>query len=1253
MSPTDTQAGPLDPVTFPLHGSRLIEASAGTGKTFTIALLYVRLVLGSHDSEQPFPPPLTPRQILVVTFTELAAGELRDRIRARLVEAAKCFAHPEQPADPLLEQLRSSYPQEQWPHCAWRLQTASQSMDEASVSTIHGWCNRMLVEHAFDTRGLFTRELVTDTSDLLDEVIEDYWRTHFYALSSAQAQELARLYASPAALGNALSALLRPGNQGVSYGGYPVIASTQRLYDCLAELERIRQQQQAAEAAVREHWAEHWDSIRTHLLELQPHLNGTTHGSAKPDAFAQLLEDSRAWAQDQQPMPSRTLSFATGVFRFKKSAAIQQEEPLPAFDLMAEYRASRELEPKDKPQPVILSHAGRWVRDTYAQRMLKQAHMGFDDLLVQLEQALDPEHAGAHAQQLAERLRADFPVALIDEFQDTDPIQYGIFNRIYPVADNPDDCGLFMIGDPKQSIYAFRGADIHTYLQVREATTGRHYTLSKNYRSTTGVVDACNALFMHAENYDNGAFRYRTDGQDPIPFVEVSAQGKSEQLLINGQPAEPMHLWYFDSEEPDAPLPIKQYRQQAAAVAASQIAHWLRGAEQGKTGFGNQQQIKDPLQPADIALLVRTANEARLLSQELAARRIYSVYLSDRESIFASQQARDCLHWLRACAEPTNERLVRAALGTLSLQLSLKQLAEWHDDELAREQQMLQFAHLHDIWRRQGVLVMLRRLQEHYDLPERLLHQHDGERILTNLLHLAEWLQESASQLDGEQALIRHLEEHLDSRDEQQLLRLESDAQRVRILTIHKSKGLEYPLVVLPFISGWTTHRSNGQVNHRIDGRLYTELASNKDFPEPWELASEDGLREDLRLLYVALTRASHALWLGMGPLGDTVKSKKPSLHKSAIGHILNGGQPFASNQAIRDTVEALASYPGICLLPAPEADDQPAPELAPIALDEARPAPKPGYLEHWWIASYSALQLTGQHSPASDEPASARDDQLLEPGDAPKPGSMPARLPVSTDVQQLMHQFPRGAHWGTFLHGLLEWAACHQSGSLQGFAAAAADDQGRNDLVQRRCRLRNIDTTVATHLSGWLKEFLQQPWPAGFSLIDIQPTQQAVELEFLLEVQQVNTQQLDQLIRPYTLGNQIAPQLGADRLNGLLKGFIDLVIEYQGRYYLIDWKSNHLGDDDSAYTEAALQQAIGEYRYDLQYMLYILALHRQLRARLPDYDYDHHMGGAYYSFLRGWQNPETGGLFYRCPPRTLIEDLDQLFSPSAQEHQP
>lgn len=1252
----------LNPLTFPLFGSRLIEASAGTGKTFTLALLYVRLILGTSNNQQGFQRPLMPKEILVVTFTELAAGELRDRIRARLVEAADYFKHPEKNADTLLATLRTDYPEEEWTRCAWRLQMAAESMDEASVSTIHSWCNRMLVEHAFDTRGLFSRELVTDTSELLRQVVEDFWRVHFYQLKPEEAAAVTQIFDSPTALEKALYHLIQPTSQGVSFLGKPLIASDTLLNETLTAWANYQQALYNKITETKHHWANNWSDIEAHLLALQPSLNGTTHGSAKLDKFQELLADIAAWANNagDAAEPSKLRSFAKGNFKFKAKASISQEDPLDAFLLLKEMSEIANNPPSLSLHAAILAVAAVWVEKAFQQRMAQHAKMNFDDLLVQLEKALNPEIDKDHAQHLAATLKRNYPIAMIDEFQDTDPIQYSIFDCIYTIKDSAKDSGIFMIGDPKQSIYSFRGADIHTYLQVRQATKGRHYTLKKNFRSTQGVVNACNAFFEYAEQQPQAAFRYKPENQtdNPMPFIAVEAQGRDEQLYLNQQAVNPLTLWYFAGENAAEPVGITEFKNTAAEVAATQITQWLTAAAAGKAGFGavdlKKEVLEKTLQPADIAILVRTRSEAQLMTKALNARGVASVFLSDREALLVSQEAADLLHWLRACAEPTNERLVKAALGTLSLGLPLARLAAFQDDELTWEAEMQQFNRLHFIWKKQGVLVMLQRLMAYYQLPARLLQQPTGERSLTNLLHLAEWLQQTASQLEGEHALIRHLYEHLGKQDQQLLLRLESDARRVKIITIHKSKGLEFPLVLLPFISGWKETDGHTKqvpfhkvVSHQETGHQkterYTEVAGQKQFPEAWQAANDERIKEDLRLLYVAMTRASHALWLGVAPL-KSGNAKKPQLEKSALGYVLNGGKVFKEAADVYQALVELADYSAsssassITLIAAPEPNNQQAPNVSDTPLEDARPAPKLGHLSNWWIASYSALQFAGQGEDENldqhpNEPTTAQEDQLLE-----------LTKTITNDDETLvksndfMHLFLRGPKWGTFLHGLLEWAA-------QDFLAAAEDAPSRNAMLIRRCKLRNIDTFAAP-LSVWLEAFLQQKWqPTGFALTDLKPANLAIELEFLIEVHQVDVQALDALVRPYTLQGAAAPLLKRNVLNGMLKGFIDLVAEKDGCYYIIDWKSNYLGASDEDYSQAAMQKAVNAHRYDLQYIFYILALHRQLTARLPDYDYDKHLGGAVYVFLRGWQNPSTQGLFHDKPPKALIEKLDTLFS--------
>lgn len=1254
----------LDPLRFPLHGQRLIEASAGTGKTFTLALLYTRLVLGHGPNGSAFERPLVPPEILVVTFTDAATKELRARIRERLVQAAAWFTAPAEATtdEALLAQLRADYPPDQWPGCARRLRQAADWMDEAMIATIHGFCQRMLKEHAFAARGLFQRELVADQSGLLDEALCDYWRRHFYPLAADQIACLQTIVASPAALKARLSDWIKHVDTRLSHIGQPV--PVEDLYTALNATHQQRQREAAAaqlEDQARFCWSQNRATVETRLHQLRPHLNGTKHDSTKLEKFQALLNQIADWSQGKATAPQKLLNFAQDAFQFKKTAKVQQAPKHPAFQAIADWQAevARVHQTSIAPDPPLearlLAHAADWLKRELPRRLGQRAEMGFNDLLRDLEAALnppDPAHQ-EHARHLAATLRTQFPVALIDEFQDTDPLQYRIFARIY--SDHQAG-SLILIGDPKQAIYGFRGADIHAYLAARQAVHGKRYTLTTNYRSTAAVVTACNRFFEYAERLEAGAFRFRCKNQEttddnPIPYVHIRAAGRTDQLIIDHTPAPAMTLWWLDGEA-GCPVGITRYRNTMAAVAASETVRWLHQARDHRSGFRTDADWQD-LRPRDIAILVRNGTEAAVMREALAERGIKSVYLSDRDSVFATTEARDVLHWLNACAEPQHERLVRAALGTNTLALSLDAFDHWQRDELAWETQLERFRGYRHIWQRQGVLAALRRLMHDHQLPARLLAQPNGERLLTNLLHLAEWLQQAGSELDGEQALIRHLSEQLGQSEahEESMLRLESDAELVRVVTIHKAKGLEYPLVLLPFICSWrAVDGRQTSVLYRpkpMQGTLetYMEIAGKSACPDAWEQADDARLSEDLRLLYVAVTRARHALWLGITPLKQG-NAKQIQLDRSAFGYVLNGGQGFATNDAVYQALVKLANHcEAIALQPAPQPSAHRLVEQAAATLEPAR-EPSHRRFTPWWISSYSALCLGRTTTLVENAPdaETAREETALEEASLDHTSEASAR-PDPNAIS--LHDFPRGPRAGTFLHGLLEWA-----GSA-GFAVAAAGSVQRRDLLARRCALRGLEPWIEP-LNDWLITMLTRVWslpgeaadpaPSPLILTELPSSRVQVEMEFWVETRSVKIRQLDALIQQHCLPHEPRPELRAGQLNGMLKGFIDLVFEHQQRFYVLDWKSNWLGPQDSAYTPSAMREAMLTHRYDLQALLYLLALHRLLRARRSDYDYDRHMGGALYVFVRGVAAPSQG-LFRIRPPRALLEALDRLFA--------
>ncbi|WP_313314829.1 exodeoxyribonuclease V subunit beta [Stutzerimonas nitrititolerans] len=1198
---------------FPLHGSRLIEASAGTGKTFTISALYLRLVLG-HGGEQAFARELLPPEILVVTFTDAATRELRDRIRARLVEAARVFRE-EAEGDDLLHQLRADFPPERWPACACRLDIAAQWMDEAAVSTIHGWCQRMLREHAFDSGSLFTLTLETDHSELLAQVTRDYWRLHCYPLQGDALSWVMNRWGHP----DNLLRSVRPLFGERAAAGETSLATL---------LDAALQEQARALKALKEGWCEWADEIRQ-LLDQAVADKVVDGRKIQARYYQNWCEKLRHWSLGDEA----ALDLGTGFTRLTPEGLAEcwkQGSPPrhPALEAMCEL--PRRLKQLAGPDEAARRHAAAWICQRFEQEKRQRAEMGFDDMLTRLDAALQSDNG----ERLAQVIRTQFPVAMIDEFQDTDPLQYRIFDRIYAIEDNRADCGLFLIGDPKQAIYAFRGADIHTYLRARRAMTGRLDDLDTNFRSSQPMVDAVNRLFRQAEarSEGQGAFLFREGADNPLPFSSVKARGREELWQVEGQTPPALTLWQLPSAEP---LANTFYRREMAARAASEITRLLVLGQQGEAGFARAGELA-PLKPSDIAVLVRDGSEAQAIRGELARRGVRSVYLSDKDSVLASQEARDLLLWLRACAEPDVDRRLRAALASRSLGLELAELEQLNQDERVWERRVMQFRDYHQRWQRQGVLPMLRQLLHDFGLPQRLMQRSDGERALTNLLHLAELLQQAAAELDGEQALIRHLAALLAGEGaaaEEQVLRLESDAALVRVVTIHKSKGLEYPLVFLPFICSFRP-AEGGRPLQLQDGdsrRLVLEPDE-----EDIERADRERLGEDLRLLYVALTRARHACWLGIADLKKG-NAKASLLHRSALGYLLGGGQPLSASGLLASWLEPLEK-PGECLLrPAPEANDSSYREATLEQAEPSWPTPARRAAEHWWIASYSALR-TGDSLESSIE---RFDDAAPENPAAQKAAddereSVPVVGPVG--LAGSLHLFPRGPNPGTFLHGLLEMAG------RDGFAQVASDPAALREQIARRCQRRGLDAWIEP-LNSWLGSLLTTPLKlegdARVSLAEL--TVYQPELEFWFETQRVDVRQIDTLVQRHVLLGVPRPALLPDRLNGMFKGFIDLVFEHQGRYYVVDYKSNWLGEGDAAYTDEAMQATVASHRYDLQYVLYLLALHRQLQLRLPDYDYERHVGGALYLFLRGSRAPGQG-IHRARPPRELIEALDALF---------
>lgn len=1168
----------LELTSFPLTGTRLIEASAGTGKTFTISALVLRLLLGDDPQREP----LNIEQILVVTFTEAATAELRGRIRARIHRARLDFLRG------YSDDFLTRHLIEKADHrvaIAERLLQAEQNMDQAAVFTIHGFCQRMLKEHAFESGIAFESEFLTSESTLRLRAVEDCWRSQFYPLPKSLTARVMSFWKEPKALLSSLQSVLSQPQlklSGITADVNPIDWFAERL-------------EQIAQFKLR------WQAEFEGLCEALDGADLDKRSYSKrnlPKWLDEIHQFAREPTQNEQ-LPKSLVRFGSQQLSEKTKTGPVPEHPLiSAVDQLIE----DEIDLKS----LLLKTLIPQIRGRFTQLKLQLQQLGFDDLLTILADALGNDTQRV----LARHIQGRYPVAMIDEFQDTDPQQYRIFSTIYAV-DEQASSGLFLIGDPKQAIYGFRGADIFTYMQARKQVQA-HYTLPTNYRSSGAMVNAVNQLFAFHEN----PFIYR----DAIEFRAVDSaehNAQSQGLLVDGQGVPALSFRLADNGAPT--LNSHDYQQMQARDCSVQIHQWLLSGQLDEGPHGIR-----AVQAKDIAVLVRTNREGQLIAQALDKLAIAYVLRANRDSVFESDEGYQLYLQMAAALNPNDERTLRAALAVPLMGYEISQLEALNLDELRWQQCVDEYLNYQRIWRRRGILPMLYRWLEQRDIAARILTERVGERQLTNLLHLGELLQSQAQQLDSPAALLRWFAQQLispESGADETQIRLESDAKRVQIVTIHKSKGLEYPIVSLPFM---LSYRSAKEAIYHDNGALMYALDGNDDAKQN---ADQERLAEDLRLLYVALTRSKYHCSVGVGALSARANKKgTTSIENSALGFILQHGEQGtkASLVAALDTLSQGSQ--DIDYEKTIEHWPEPFIEVKE-ASDELMARPLNRQIRSdWWLTSYSALSSHQGQWDASTELAWLDKTVIEDEADG------------QDDVLDVFH-FARGPQAGTFLHSVFELIDFQASDEeveqlLLPLMERAGYDEKWLDVIKQ------LRTNV---LSAPLNDSdTQRP----FSLGQIPASQRLAEMEFVMPLGQLQAHQLNQTLSRYDALSQQASPLRFEQIQGMLKGFIDLVFCVEGRYYVLDYKSNYLGDSTSDYSRVAMEQAMIEHRYDFQYQIYALALHRFLSQRIDSYDYQRHFGGVYYIFMRGvaGQANEQTGVYFSRPTEAFLDALDVLF---------
>lgn len=1160
------QMAEFDAMHSPLQtGVNLIEASAGTGKTYTIAMLVLRFIV-EHGFDI--------KELLVVTFTKAATEELKDRIRKRLSSARLAIkqASDDEAFNLWLNQLPLDKET-----VLQRLELALLDIDLAPIFTIHGFCQRVLTEHAMESGQMFETELTNNTQAIRQSCADDFWRKQLYPRPVWQVALLTSVYASPDALLESLKGI------NLHQTVYPVMEELDANLVQIDDLIKMAQQS---------------------LPDLLKILDSAVVVSFFNDKYLKKIESYRfaltAWLNcpETQPIDFSWLTSA-GLQEGLNGRKFMQSKtkPLPSQEQKTNYLAGLGLLDNvfDQLETAMLSlqvnfrcQLLKYLRTELDKSLQKHNVLSFDDLIFRLNSALQTDKA----EKLINVLRQRYKIALLDEFQDTDHKQWQIFSQIFAVNSH----FLFLIGDPKQAIYKFRGADIFSYFAAHSQASYK-YSLAHNWRSHPDLVTGINRLFERQQ-----PFLFENLNYQAVYAARQAAEGEIGDLP-------PMILWQLDKQSDN----LEHWSAGKAAEiikqnVVSEILAVLTEGVQLKNTNGNR-----AIQPKDIAILVRRNKDALEYQSALTTVGIPSV-INNKHSVFNSLEAMDLYSVLQAIAQPGNLTALKQALTVSWFSFDGQQLYQLSHDEHVLMDYLNRFQNYHESWQKQGFLFMMRCLLEQEKVAVNLCAQPQAERKLTNLQHILERVQQAA--IDKQLSITKTLEwlklsiqQALQDNNEDSLLRLESDEESVKIVTLHSAKGLEYPLVFCPNL--WQLSdklRSETElVQCHEDGEIIADLGS-EIFQQRHQQALFEELAEDLRLCYVAVTRAKYRCYVVWGDVRTKEKANNSGLaylfaiadasftEQQGILQSLATAEPKVFHyQLIAEQVEQTDSY---------QINNRIEPVKYRVWQTQLQ--------TDWLMSSYTALAML-----STDEVPELPEDKLLE-------------LPEATDPEPTAAytELPKGAKTGNVVHSILE------KGHFKELATNSDISHIRDTALSRfGLKLNNtneLDKLIKTVVTTPLSE------EVGFRLENLSEQHCIKEMPFYLNMKQMDVSHINLILSDCPAYQALSRK----QMTGYLTGFIDLVCTYQGKFYVMDYKTNSLTD----YTQPSLLSVMRQHNYGLQYWLYSLVVHKYLQLRMPNYEYDLHFGGVKYLFVRGMGGKQCEGVFTDLPDRNKIIQLEDVF---------
>ncbi|QCI17260.1 exodeoxyribonuclease V subunit beta [Buchnera aphidicola (Aphis helianthi)] len=1149
---------------IPCNGIKLIEASAGTGKTTSIVLMYLRLLLGIGSKKNN--KPLLIQEILVVTFTNFAKEEIYKRIKKN-IEQLYLYCITKNTNNSILKPFFKKIKNlEETIHL---LEQAKKNINHMSIYTIHGFCKNILKLNFLN----FHQKIIEDEKLLYLQATEDFWRSYFYEVPKKIINIILQDYKNPESL---LSELKPIFNFRKVYFKKK-FNKNQNLITCHEENINIIN-------IFKKKWLDYNPIILNIVKELKP--NKKIYNDFN---ISRWQKNITKWAESE----TEDYQIPITLKYFLKDTIIKniKSNQIPCHIFFQDIE--KILKIKFSLKDIILFQAIKKITKFLNKEKQKKFLLGFNDLLDTLLKYIKKEKT------LRKLIIEKYPIVFIDEFQDTDIQQYQIFNILY--NKNNKQTGLFLIGDPKQSIYSFRGADIFSYLYAKSKIK-KYYYLNNNWRSSKNICKAINYLFLRNKN----PFLFKD-----IPFIKISSSFNNQniQFKIKGRIQTAISFFFKKKEK----IYIKDYQEWISKQCANEICYWLICAKKGEAILINKDKERI-LKTNDIVILVRNKNEANIIQNSLEKVNIQSIYSSSNQNIFKTTDAFELLIILQTILQPTNIKLLKQSIFT---HIFYNILLQGKKQNKIKQSYFIikKLYEYREIWKNVGIFYTIKTIVLDYQKYSNDLNKTQYYQKNINFLHIAELLEKQSEYLYQDSSLIRWFENKILEKQnilEDEHIRYFKQSNAIKIITIHKSKGLEYPIVWIPFAA--TYKKSNVYLYHdKKTFKMFLDLNQNK---ETEKIADEERLAEDLRFLYVAITRSIFHCSIGMGDIINKKHQKTNNNHKSALGYIIQRGCYMNYNNLLNElSLLNAKSYIKVKY-------DTMNIKL-PYTKQDVYLLSPPQYIikkiqNCFQITSFTKLKK--EHVSLNKSQDNYNINNILDYKSIYK-------------KQIIFENFPRGEKTGILMHYILNKINFIEKLNINFF--------------YKVLKQYEFSEKWAPILMSWVNNIINVKLKnINVNLSMLKQNQYIKEMKFFLPIQKtLNSIDFNHIIQSLDPISSLTSKISFNPITGILTGSIDLVFIWNERYYIIDYKSNYLGDNQNLYSLKNIKKEIIKNRYDLQYQIYTVALHQYLTKKLKKYKYKNNFGGVFYMFLRGINKiNENNSIFYTIPDYLLIKKLINLF---------